>query len=376
MLKYFCILIAGLYVIPSFGCGEGCTSDECCVQACGIQCYLDPQYGTSCVCDECQTGLKNCPQNFYNAEVCQSAGEPGYECASCNDVYKEEIHFRYSDGGTVGINGCYMKSVHTVSGEDWLCKLFYNGHTFCSLFNDISVLKPGHLEKMFYPNGGWATVMVDNTKACSEFDLSNDGNLGQLAVDYAGTQGMVGWSKNLQQGTAVWNTSNYKWDVEHNCQLLQSVTKIKRGNLTTNCNGYIFRMGAGTVGSSLTGFSIKYTGEDTYFCSNCDGGKTPEILPWSGNNYYGCSFWNIGSGGNGNYKVCACSAVESGFYSDGCDWEYPLNSANIPENCHLQCPENMTTLDPGADSINSCVPYGRTYCDQTGCFTLGTNLCE
>jgi len=357
------IVSLGLFVlcVPNcvFACGEGCTTDVCCVQSCGQQnCYLDPQFGTSCVCDE--------PEPEPELPFCEHGdylkwNGTRWVCEHCPSKYPD------SDGAYCHLaSGCYLIDTQVCGGT---CLIHADGTSYCQ-----GSAAGKHLEYDADDN----LVCYSNSLPCSDFNASG-------CTHQSGT---AHWS-------AVWNTDNVihnpweyyihdymAWDVnECKCEqdgvYLSSYKCTGKHPVGLSGNTVTDLLGRGSYEQAVYSRrdKIKYRSGTNYYCTHCDAGMKPVIFE-RGNiprQYSACS-----KNDEGSHLACACSNVESGFYSDGCDWQYPLNSANIPENCHLQCPENMTTLDSGADSINSCVPYGGTYCDQTGCFKLGTNadLCE
>lgn len=323
MLKYFCILIAGLYVIPSFG---GAT-------------------------------LQDCEVNFYNAPglISYQNGVPvvsSYTCKPCSNVHIGNVYFSSSVGGKITKDECYTRTACSDLGYDgWMCTLFYSGKSFCTQANTP---RPAHLEYQ----GNTLVCVSNDDRACSGFNLSDN-----YIFDVANGS----FVQSDQTGNASWNPETYTWNVS-SCRLEKNNQNITANN--ANCKGNIWRCCPSISGNAAEGFSIGY-GYAHYYCTYCREGLKPYILNKAENPMLPMT--HISDETGGTHIAGACSAVEAGYYSTGCSITYPLNSANIPENCHLQCPENMTTLDPGADSINSCVPYGGTYCDQTGCFTFGTD---
>ena len=314
----------------------------------------------------CSTDLQQCQPNYYNSNTCHLGamgnGPLGYECKPCDNVYKDGKHFPWSTGGTVTIDKCYIKlSCSNLNpSREWMCTLFYNGENFCTVSNNDNTPVDAHMENINYGNFSELGCVL-NTKNCSDFDLADNYSIEWASGNFAQSD---------QHGTANWNTSTYTWNV-NNCVLQKNNLNINRYD--RNCTGNVWRSGASISGNAVTGYTINYSnGVSWYYCTHCDAGSQPQINGTNQAYDYGCLRYESDS----SYFACACEAVEAGYYSTDCSITYPLNSANIPETCHLTCPADMTTLDPGADSINSCVPKGRTYCDQTGCFTLGTNLCE
>ncbi len=288
-------------------------------------------------------------------------GQLGYECKPCGSVYIGNVNFHLSPGGEITIDKCYARqNCENINHNDWMCTLFHGGENFCTQGN-TNVLRPAHLEYIT-ADTGLGCVSNDN-KNCSEFNLDSVYPFSWASGNFAQSD---------QHGTANWNTSTYTWNVS-SCMLQHNNLNITQEN--KDCKGNVWRSGATISGNAATGYTINYSnGNNWYYCTHCDPGKKPEIFSiGEAVDFYGCNRYESG----GSYIACACSDVELGFYSDGCDINYPLDSQTVPNACHKQCPENMTTLNPGASGVNDCVPDGSgLYSDLTGWFRLGSTRCE
>ncbi len=321
-----------------FACGEGCDTDSCCSATCGPTCYLDTQFSSECVCDE--QPEDNCDPGEYLAT--------NGACTACPDKYPN------SPGGNIGINKCFV----TKQCGSALCQLYYNGTQHC----DIAYLE--------YDNAGTLRCK-SGPKDCHDFNFTNN-----FDANVTNPVSMT-WQKTNQVGQATWYALSGGWNVE-NCRLQKDAVSITGSK---NCNGTIWRSWAEAVWNADAGhYDINYTGDDRYYCTQCVEGKMPTIVSApDGQAGYGC-VWN--ESGGGSYVACACTDVEVGYYSAGCDFnsDYPLSSLTLPAGaamCHQQCPENMTTLNPGASGVNDCVPDGSgLYSDLTGWFRLGSTRCE
>ena len=289
--------------------------------------------------------IESCPYGSYKTTCNYTGNALGERCICCPTGF-------HGGGQQVdGINNCRL---NTSCEDGILCFLTYGGLSGCVSLSGATQNK--HLEKL-----DGSVTCVDNHKDCNQFDLAGNYQLGWA-------DGI--WEKQDQYESASWDTNNGTWNV-NNCLLQKNNLNINR--YERNCTGNVWRSGASISGNAVSGFKINYSdGTNWYYCTHCDAGKTPQIFDVDeAQMSYGCLRYESG----GQYLACACTDVEVGYYSDGCNWTYPLDPLN-PSGaavCHQPCPANMTTLDSGADSINSCVPNGQPYCDQTGCFTLGTD---
>lgn len=363
MLKYFCILIAGLYVIPSFGCGEGCTSDECCVQACGIQCYLDPRYGTSCVCDEPEPEpeIPWCEHGQYLEWNSQNGS---WFCKNCPSKYPD------SDGAYYHITNCYLMDDEVCGGTCFIHK----DRSYC--FGNAS---GKHLEYDANDN----LVCVNNNVPCSDFNASGCVQSGQVGNAHYIT---------------IWNTDNEihnpweyyihdynAWDVSE-CKCEQSANfpdyKCSGGRTLGLSNNIVTDLlGRGPYEQAVYSRkdSIKYNNVGNYYCTHCNEGTKPRIF---NKNSVPRPYNTCKKDDAGNFIACACEDVEADYYSIGCDLpNYPWTTQpDVPAACHTQCPAHTTTNDvTGATDVNQCIPDGAmTYCDSVGCFKLGqdSSLCD
>ena len=311
---------------------------------------------------ECSPSLQDCPENYYNSKTCRMGlvGNWGYECKPCSSVYLGHVHLPWSTGGPVTIDACYIKlSCSNLNpGRDWMCSLYHNGRNFCTVSNTDDTPVEAHLEYINYGSFS-APGCVLNTKNCSEFDINETYTFSFASGNFA---------KSDQQGTANWDTSTYTWNV-NNCILQHSGLNITQYN--RDCSGTVWRVGASISGNAATEYTINYSnGVNWYYCTQCNAGKEPQIFSISDAYDYGCIRYESDSA----YIACACSDVEVGFFSTGCQIAYPLNTLAIPNSCHQSCQNGLTTLQVGATSSDACVPDpGQRYCDATGCFSLGTN---
>lgn len=296
----------------------------------------EPIWCTDCgMYTDCNVPEDNCDPGEYLAT--------NGACTACPDKYPN------SPGGNIGINKCFV----TKQCGSALCQLYYNGTQHC----DIAYLE--------YDNAGTLRCK-SGPKDCHDFNFTNN-----FDANVTNPVSMT-WQKTNQMGQATWYAGSGGWNVE-NCRLQKDNVSITGSK---NCNGTIWRSWAEAVWNADAGhYDINYTGDDRYYCTQCVEGKMPTIVSApDGQAGYGC-VWN--ESGGGSYVACACSDVELGFYSDGCDINYPLDSQTVPNACHKQCPTGMTTLNPGASGVNDCVPDGSgLYSDLTGWFRLGSTRCE
>lgn len=182
-------------------------------------------------------------------------------------------------------------------------------------------------------------------------------------------------AKANQSGQATWNYTAEAWDTSAcTCSVTNKnidmglgssdVTKCKKANAK-----YVVATENQFSTKKLTD-SVYYTLERQY-CLQCYPGYLPFIEPSPNDGVIIAP-----SGVNSAYGVRVCkNMVTAPNYTPGCDIPYPLN--NIGSNmCREDCPENMTIIENGATSVNSCVPTGATYNDSTGSFVLGTTACQ
>ncbi|MBP5485746.1 MAG: hypothetical protein J6Y07_03510 [Alphaproteobacteria bacterium] len=292
--------------------------------------------------------MEYCSVNEYN--FCRADGV--WECRPCSSLSAiNGVSFTESVGGQITEDKCFYSGTCS-SGY---CQLLHNGNSWCTHNN---IPHPYHLE---VENFG-SPQCKPNMRSCSDFNLGGTYQLEWVSGYFA---------KSDQKGNATWDMTTYnKWDVS-NCYLEKDVQNITRYD--RNCEeGTVWRSGPELSGSAVMGFKIKYDlGVSWYYCKECAPGKSPVIVDLgTAFDLYSCSRNESGS----QYLMCKCESVAAGWYSTGCTVNYDLNSNAIPSDCHRSCPTGSTTLSPGADSADDCVPNG-TYCDQTGCFTLAAGTC-
>lgn len=281
-------------------------------------------------------------------------------CDRCPDKYPNSPQHQ------AHLVSCYIENT-TVCGD--YCMLYADGHTQC---NGSAVGK--HLEYDENDN----LVCYNDNLPCSDFATNG--------CTQSSQSGAAHWKQIMNSDNVIHNPWEYAiqfyyaWDVNE-CKCEQSVNLSnynctgKRSALLNN-NVVTDMLGRGSYEQAVYSRrdTIKYRPGTNYYCTHCDAGKYPRIFDKTNvpRPYSACS-----KNDDGVYIACACSDVEVGFYSDGCNIEYPLNSEIVPNACHIQCPDDMTTLNPGASSQNECVPDGeQIYCDETGCFHLGQNACS
>ena len=339
-----------------FACGEGCDTDSCCSAACGPTCYLDTQFSSECVCDEQpEPELPLCEHGDY-----LKWNGTSWVCDHCPSKYP------MSDGGYYHLaSGCYLIDTQVCGGT---CLIHADGDSYCS-----GEASGKHLEYDANDN----LVCYSNNLSCADFLAS-------------------GCTQSAQSGTAhwttVWNTDNVihnpweyyihdymVWNVDE-CKCEQNVSYHNCGAIRTlnSTNNVVTDMlGRGPYEQAVYSRkdSIKYASVGHYYCTHCDAGQKPLVFDKTNvpRTYSGCEKDDTGS-----YVACACTDVEVGYYSAGCDFnsDYPLSSLTLPAGaamCHQQCPAGMTTSGAGA---SSCVPDtgAQIYCASTGCFRIGTNL--
>ena len=344
MVKHFAILILFFCAMPTYTFAQCCScdqTDDCNVgeEATGNPNYpCDPFMCIGYDCSHCDETGGNCAPGEYLTT--------NGNCVACPGKYP------FSNGGANGINKCSAQK--QCSGV--LCILYYDGIQDCD---------GAYLE---YDSTGTLQCKT-GLKNCSDFNFASGFNTGVT------NPVNMTWQKNDQKETASWSQSLGKLNVDR-CRLQKDGIVISN---SINCTGTVWRMGATAVWNADAGhYDIKYTGIDWYYCMHCDAARTPQMFNFdTAQMSYNC--WRYESGGQ--YLACKCTDVEIGYYSEGCNWAYPLDSLNPSGTamCHQQCPDTMTTLNSGADSIDKCVPNGQSnYHDSTGSFNLGFNadLCS
>ena len=318
-------------------CKVSCDDGECVLGTCGPMNNL-VLCGTCC--------RPSCQEKEYNAGTCTLPGTmsvSGYICKKCPEDFPK------SEGGSVGIGGCFRSESCQSS---WDCRLFHDGVSWCKDQN-------GNLKNTHIENVGGEFQCAPLSRSCNWFKFADPG-LGD------------NWSQTEQQGNATWNNQLYTWNVD-GCYVVGQEEELK--NTETNetyCTGVRWHSGYHVVGNAAMGFDgIKYSPE-FHFCTRCGGGKKPNIFSTdvSLSNLW-CGYYPDYHYVNNEYVACWCEDVEAGFYSTGCNIGEILSLNDIPTECHQTCPDYMTTLEPGAENKNSCRPDGTEFCDQTGCFTLG-----
>lgn len=342
------ILVVCFLPINVFACDP-----ECCYL--GENCYLDEQFGTSCICEEPEPEpeISFCEHGYY-----LKWNGTRWVCDQCPSKWPE------NDGGH-HLSSCYIEN-DSVCGNT--CILQRDGTSYC--FGDAS---GKHMEYDENDN----LICYDNEVPCRNF-----GATGCSQSDQDGNAHWE-WINNYQyggsSGPGQWTIGWYMaWDVNE-CKCEQSVNISNyncTGKRTANLDNNVVTdmLGRGSYEQAVYSRrdSIKYhTGINYYYCTNCDAGKYPKIFDKENvpRPYTTCR-----KNDDSAYIACACSDVEVGFFSTGCQIAYPLNTLAIPNSCHQSCQNGLTTLQVGATSSDACVPDPlQRYCDATGCFSLGTN---
>lgn len=260
---------------------------------------------------------------------------PGYTTCPDNLVYSgtpRTVKCQEIVSGCPAGSGCTKYSLcHVTSGQ----------------ISGYAVTDTCHLE---------SGVCYQNSRPCSEFDVTVNGGSGNWTCNKAD-----------QTGTANWDDSS--WDVGA-CQC--SNTSIE----SDGCNaGVVVHQRTENFISSATS-KIKYN-QTRRYCRDCKAGKVP-VVGDATSTVGGVSIMHYPVSHQPGWGVWKCATVTAPYYATGCEIDFSWAQTDVVDNCRASCVDAYHTITvSGATSASQCeIDDSVSYTDDTGTFTLSGSVCS